>query len=317
MTRLSIIIPIHNAEAELPKCLESILRQVGEADRILLIEDSSTDNSGALCDQYAASNPCIQAYHVNFKGPSPTRNYGIEHASGQYIMFVDADDWIEDNAIESLLSKAADHEMVVAGYYMENESEVCKKTLVNRPFLPKEDVITLYSLEMLNVLWNKVFRGDIIRQNNILFDPNLKKGEDLLFVLQYLRHISTPIGIVEQCFYHYISKPTGINRSHRETMDSKRSRMERIVEQFMALVGDKAQCAQHMLNLYFRHIRDYLAAESSCSIFGKLSFIKKEARHSIVAEILRSQNSARIRLLRFLHSLRLDVVMFMFNRLFL
>ena len=315
MTRLSIIIPIHNAVADLPRCVDSLLAQVGADDEILLIEDSSTDGSDALCEQYAAKHPCIQTYHVNYRGPSPTRNHGIQRASGQYIMFVDADDWMEDQAIETMLARAKEHEMVVAGYFLETESSVSTKRISHTPTLEKKDVFALYRMEMLNVLWNKVFHGDIIRRENILFDPSLKKGEDLLFILQYLRHVSTTIGIVDQCFYHYISKETGVNRSHRESMDNKRSRMTQIMEQFTAIGADRALYAHHMLNMYFRHLRDYLSAEQVGGL-RKLILIKKEARHSIVADILHD-NHTSIRLLKLLHTLGLDMVMFLLNWLYL
>ena len=315
MTRLSIIIPVHNAETELPKCMDSLLCQVDSSDQIILIEDSSTDNSCALCDRYAEQNSCVETYHVDFKGPSPTRNLGIEHASGQYIMFVDSDDWMENGAIEAMLSRASEHELVVSGYFLENESTVAEKRLSGCSVIAKKDVLALHKSEMFGVLWNKVFRGDIIRRNNILFDTSFKKGEDLLFISEYIAHISTAIGVIDECFYHYISKSAGVNRSHRETMDNKRNRSRLIMEQLSAAKVDKAQFVHHNLNLYFRHIRDYLSNESNCSFFKKLTFIKKEARDSIVADILKSHNSARIQLLKLLHFLRLDIFMFVFNRM--
>jgi len=315
MTRLSIIIPVHNAESELPKCMESLLCQVGSSDEIILVEDSSTDNSGALCDRYAEQNPNIKAYHISFKGPSPTRNFGIEKAIGQYIMFVDSDDWMENGAIDAMLSRASEHELVVSGYFLENESSVAEKRLTGREVIPKEDALALHNTEMFGVLWNKIFHGDIIRKNNILFDTSFKKGEDLLFISEYIAHISTAIGIVDECFYHYISKSVGVNRSHRETMDNKRNRSRLIMKQLEAAKVNKSQFVHHNLNLYFRHIRDYMSGEGDCSIFKKLSFIKKEARDSIVADILKSHSNARIRFLRMLHALHLDVAMFVFNRM--
>ena len=308
MTRLSIIIPVHNAAAELPKCLESLLSQVGPEDQILLIEDASTDGSDALCDRYAEQNPCITAYHVCFRGPSATRNYGLQHATGQYILFVDADDWMDDHVIAPMLSAAADYELVVAGYYFETETDVCEKKLAGMPHIPKENVLSLYKKELLKVLWNKVFRGDIIRREEILFDPSYKKGEDLLFVLQYLRHVTTPIGIVDQCVYHYISKQTGVNRSHRETMDNKRNRTEQIMELLMEITSGDPRCVHH--------IRDYMAVENDLNLLRKVAWIKKEARHPIVRQLLHRTSCGTVRLLRLLHALRLDVVMFLLNRVF-
>lgn len=313
MTRISVVIPVHNAREDLPRCLSSLMAQLSGEDEILLIEDSSTDGSDALCDSYAAQHPQIQCFHVRFGGPSPTRNYGLRHAKGQYILFVDSDDWVDGQAVQLLLDRAEDHELVVGGYYFETAAAVTEKRLAGKTALPKEQVLTLYQTELLNVLWNKLFRGDIIRKNGIAFDENLKKGEDLLFILQYLHHVQTPIAIIDRCIYHYISKDTGINRSHKETMDQKRDRTLQMIEAFHLLVTDKTRLTQQMLNLYFRHIRDYAAGENA----GKLRLIRREARHDIVKQILGLDKSMKIRLLRGLHLCHLDLSMFLANKLLL
>lgn len=310
MTRLSIIIPVHNGEAELPRCLASLVGQISGEDEILLVEDSSTDRSGELCDTYAAAHENIHAFHVNFKGPSPTRNYGIRQSKGKYILFVDCDDYLAEDTVAPMLEKMTRHQMVVTGYYFESGAAVTEKRFSGVSSLNRKDILALYQRELLNVLWNKMFVAAIIRDNRIAFDESLKKGEDLLFILQYLGHVQSDIAILDRCCYHYISKDTGINKSHKESMDDKRGRMERIMKEFSAVVEDRNALSRQMLNMYFRHIRDYSAGQSTLS---RLRFIKGEARNPMVGEILTEAPG----LFRFLHLLHMDCAMFVLNKLLL
>ncbi len=317
MKRLSVIIPVHNAKEDLPGCINSILKQLSAEDELLLIEDSSTDGSYELCDSYAAENPIIQTHHVNFKGPSPTRNYGIQQSTGEYILFVDADDWVEENTVDAMLQEMPRHHMVVGGYYMENESGVFEKKLNSKPQLQKEELLELYRTELLNVLWNKMFVASIIKDNNISFDENIKKGEDLLFILQYTRHIKTSIAVLDGCFYHYISKNTGINRSHKETMEDKINRLVVTIKEFDGIIQDKQRLSKYMLNLYFRLIRDYLSVDGKTSIISKIMFIKKQGRHKVVNEILNIDPNKKMFVFKFLHLLHMDLSMFVLNKMLL
>lgn len=316
MTRLSIIIPVHNAKDDLKRCLQSIINQVEDNDEIILVEDSSTDGSYELCDNYADEYSFIHTYHVNFRGPSPTRSYGIKQSKGEYIFFIDSDDWIEDQTVSKMMEKASSYDMVVGGYFFETPDQTVLKKL-NSKTIDKKDIFELYNAELLNVLWNKIFNASIIREHNILFDDQLKKGEDLLFILQYLQYINTDISILDECFYHYISKDTGINKSHKETMDDKRNRMVMIMKEFLNIVEDHNLFTHHMINMYFRHIRDYLSVEQNKSKLSKLLFIKNQARSILVKDILNNGNGIKISILKLLHGLHLDIIMFVFNRLLL
>ena len=138
-----------------------------------------------------------------------------------------------------------------------------------------------------------------------------------MFVLQYIQHIKTKIAIVDQCFYHYISKETGINKSHKETMQDKRDRMYMIMDEFLKIVDDKNLFVSHMLNMYFRHMRDYMNVEHNQSKMIKLMFMKKQSRNQIVNDIFKHANGMKMMLLKVLHIFHLDIVMFVLNRLFL
>ena len=115
---VSVIVPIYNVEKYLGKCVESICSQTYENIQILLIDDGSTDNSGAMCDALALEDCRIQVFHKENEGLGLTRNFGIKHAIGDYIFFVDSDDYIEKDSIARMLEEAVsqDADLVVEGY---------------------------------------------------------------------------------------------------------------------------------------------------------------------------------------------------------
>lgn len=130
--KISVIIPVYNTEKWLPKCMDSVLSQTYPNLEILLINDGSTDSSGSLCDSYAQKHPQIQAHHQTNQGLSATRNTGLDMASGEYIFFLDSDDYLEPSALELLYDsfKRNDADLVIGSYQTVDTS--------NQP-LTKED----------------------------------------------------------------------------------------------------------------------------------------------------------------------------------
>ena len=100
---ISIIVPVYNAERYLGHCLESIIGQTYKKIEIILLDDGSTDNSGKICDEYALKDNRVKVFHTENKGPSAARNKGIENSNGEFIFFVDADDFIKSNALDLLI----------------------------------------------------------------------------------------------------------------------------------------------------------------------------------------------------------------------
>jgi len=116
---LSVIVPVYNVEAYVARCVESILNQTYKNLEVILVDDGATDASGAICDTFAAQDPRVRVIHKENGGLSSARNAGLETATGEYITFVDSDDWIEGDALEKLLAATLEHqvELVVGGRY--------------------------------------------------------------------------------------------------------------------------------------------------------------------------------------------------------
>lgn len=205
---LSIIVPIYNCITTLERCVYSILAQAWEDWELLLVDDGSTDGSGLLCDRLAANDGRIRVLHKKNGGVSSARNLGIENVRGEHMLFCDSDDWVEPQWCDRLYQVASARQdyLPVCNYYRDSSSG----TAVNQPvqcdalppFLPRADFFLLNQQELLGIPWNKLFRTSIVVEHHIRFRPDLSLGEDLLFVLDYLRHVDG-LTFLNVPLYHY------------------------------------------------------------------------------------------------------------------
>ena len=265
MKRISVIVPVHNAENYLEKCLNSIIPQLSDQDEILLMNDWSTDSSTQICEEYSKKyNNIFTQYNEN-GGPSKTRNLGIEKAAGKYLLFIDSDDYLKENYVVKMLEDIENYELTVCSYSFvyEDLNKIQAQKYSNKlgnVIIPKDDFIKLYHVQLLNLVWNKIYRADIIKKNNIRFDEKITKGEDLLFNLDYIAHINIEIKIINESLYYYVTKPTGLNRSFREPI---KDRMERtsLVYNKMKNITTKHnnEIIAEIINMYFIHLRNFKA----------------------------------------------------------
>lgn len=200
---ISVIVPIFNAEKYLHRCIKRILAQDYTDYELLLIDDGSTDNSGTICDEYAIKDNRIRVFHKENGGVSSARNWGLDKAIGEYIMFVDSDDYMLPGMLEVMLStlesKKAD--LVVCGTtetgggYWRPIADVDYS--INQL---KENFVSLLHTELLSPPWNKIYKKEIIGSNR--FCDDISFGEDLLFNIQYLKKCENISFIKESPFYH-------------------------------------------------------------------------------------------------------------------
>ena len=209
---VSIIVPVYNAERFLEKCVDSILNQSYTNIEVILIDDGSTDNSGNICDLYSQKDKRVKVIHQINSGPSIARNKGIHNASGTFIQFVDSDDYIEPNMIETLVDKInRDVDIVICGYkyiYKENDNIVVRNSNTYKESkISKDEFLDkfgkLFKDYYINYICNKLYITDIIKNNNIYFDSSIGWGEDLIFNLTYLNHCEN-IFIIEDLLYNYV-----------------------------------------------------------------------------------------------------------------
>lgn len=200
--KVSIVIPVYNAESYLTDCIESIINQSYQNIEIILVDDGSTDNSGSICDNYAKKDNRIKVIHEKNSGVSTARNSGIKASSSGYVNFIDSDDIVHSDYIKKLVENV-NSDLLPICRIEEFQDRVTIKNEDNGIInLNKDRFIELCKLTLLNTPCCKLYNLDIIRNNNICFDTKLSLGEDLLFNLDYLKHIDK-IVIVDQVLYYY------------------------------------------------------------------------------------------------------------------
>lgn len=188
---ISIVIPVYNAEKYLRRCLDSVINQSYNHYEIILIDDGSSDNSGVICDEYASKDSRFMVIHKRNEGVSIARNIGIDHTKGEYITFLDADDYLEKCFFEKMIEYSM-FPLVVCAYREFGCREMIKGPENDKEIIVARDIPILwnksYSPYWLYI-WGKLFRSTIIRRNKLLFDTEMRYLEDFCFVMKYISYI--------------------------------------------------------------------------------------------------------------------------------
>lgn len=213
MIKVSVIVPIYNVESLLPICLDSIKGQTLNDFECLLIDDGSTDNSGRICDEYVNKDARFKVIHTLNRGASAARNLGLDNAKGEWIQFVDSDDWVEGNFLQNFFEGTTESDIIFQGFYSEVDNRPQKKVI---DAIPEEKMIdTLIRLEQNDILgWTfcKMFLHSIIAKHHIRFQKDVSLREDMIFTLEYLLHVDS-IGLSAGCGYHYVIRQGSLMKS--------------------------------------------------------------------------------------------------------
>lgn len=215
--KVSIIVPVYKAEAYLHRCIDSLLNQTFQDYEILLIDDGSPDCSGEICDEYAEKDNRIRVFHKENGGVSSARNLGINNSRGEWICFVDSDDWLDSNYIINFINLIIANnlcEIAIQGFIRVDE---LNSKEINKVVFPKISFKSNYELikyieETPNVhngyLWHKCFKKDIIDRYNISFKEGLSFAEDGLFIYEYLKYTKNSYFSSQVGYYHGIRPNT-------------------------------------------------------------------------------------------------------------
>lgn len=217
---VSVVVPIYNVEKYLPRCIESVLLQTFTDFELLLVDDGSLDNSGAICDEYALKDARVKVLHQENKGLSGARNVGIENSVGNYVVFIDSDDYVKDNYLCNLLRILPDDisgmGFVVQGCIkcFENGEEIKMTTLSPHIYHPKE-IDCLFTCE--KEIWGifsacaKLFGRAFLNKYSIRFDETLRFTEDIPFILRCMS-VCDYMVVGKDHDYCYISYPGTMSR---------------------------------------------------------------------------------------------------------
>ena len=227
MPQLSIVIPIYNAAPYLQQCLESILEQTYTDYEVLLIDDGSTDDSADVCRAYAVRDERLHYLHKENGGVSSARNMGIRHAVGQFVCFVDADDWLQPDMLSTVMQTPA--EMADITFYGANKVQdgvVTETIIFPDAFYEKRNPIeqAIYQLryagerDVFGWTWDKVMRTDVIRSHGIMFREDVSFREDELFAFEYCRYIKS-LRVIGKALYNYRVLSTGLTNAGMKRTD--------------------------------------------------------------------------------------------------
>lgn len=219
---VSVVIPYFNSAKQIRKCVESVLAQTYSKLEIIVVDDGSDDDvfsSLADIDDFRLKKP----FRIQHSGVSAARNVGIIQAAGEYIIFIDADDWIEPNHVEVLLKglDIADLAMIEMIIDYPDKSEISPQThdlFMSHKILDLKDYNLLFESYLLSSPCNKIYRTKYLKEIDFLyFEKGISYAEDLLFNLEYLQRIKS-VALMPFITYHYVKNPTSATkRYHRNT----------------------------------------------------------------------------------------------------
>ena len=255
---VSIIVPVYNAEKTIGRCIDSILGQQYTDFELLLVDDGSKDGSGAICDSYALADSRVQVIHKENTGVSDTRNIGISRAAGVYLQFLDSDDWITPDATKLLVEIARDHDcdLVISDFYRVVGERVSRKGDIDEDRVLTREEYAAHMMEQpadfyYGVLWNKLYRRDIVESHRLRMDPELSWCEDFMFNLEYIRHAQRFYALQVPIYYYVKTKGSLASQS---LSISKTIRMKLMLfeyyNQFYKSVLDEDEYEKSRLKVY-------------------------------------------------------------------
>ena len=291
--KISISVPVYNAEKYLRQCLDSLICQTLKDIEIILVNDGSTDSCSGICEEYAQKDERIKVIHKANGGLASARQIALENALGDYFCACDADDWAEPTMYEKMYLKAVETgaDVIMCDYISEYGNGVSKTSNYG-----KEIPSNYYTLinDALNgrfpcSVWSKMYRINIFEQYHISWEPGINMGEDFLMTLKILQH---PVKIVylPECLYHYRRMLGEDSYTNRVTIDSYNQmlRIQEWVESNFDRNSYEIGINHYLINIAFAGLRvdygmtsDYYR-QTSVSRLSILSLVKEHSLKSFI-----------------------------------
>lgn len=272
--KVSVIVPIYNVEEYLRRCVDSILNQTYQNMEIILVDDGSTDGSAIICDNYEKKDDRIVVIHKKNGGLSDARNEGIKKSTGEYIAFVDSDDYINEKYVEMLLNAAIENDAEIAfcGFERVNDVKTIKSTLgIDVVMSGIEIQKFLYSkkinTELFNISWNKIYKRNLFSE---IWFPYGRLNEDYATTYRLFYQTNRIVGINSVLYYYYIregSITNDIKKKEKSYYDMILTEKERIAFYNERQIDDAYIIAKKR---YFYRIMDYISEENFLTYYYDL-----------------------------------------------
>lgn len=281
---ISIIVPVYNAEKTLNRCIDNILNQTFLDWELLLVDDGSTDRSGEICDQYAVKNQRIQVFHKKNGGVSSARNIGLDYAKGEWVVFVDSDDFVREFYLTHLLEHSQKHVDLVISY-----AEIYNKDNVQKESYPAK-LVDDTNFEVMFIEndmhwhtspWSKLYKRSIIEKNHLRFCEGMHIGEDAVFLYSYML-CSKTIYISQDTDYCYCANTSGSLTKRVNSLTSETLAYNQIRATVESLIFQKSIKNSTALNNLNWLIASYQRRILNALYHNK---VQKQKRLSILTEL--------------------------------
>ncbi len=255
---VSVIVPVYNAQKSLARCIDSILNQTFKDFELILLDDGSTDTSGEICDRYAEIDERVRVIHKENSGVSDTRNRGLDIAEGKYLQFLDSDDWITPEATGLFVRTVEENQcdMVIADFYRVIGERVSQKGAIEEDGLMDQVTFAENMLQKpadfyYGVLWNKLYKREIVESYRLRMDSSVSWCEDFMFNLEYVRHIRSVYALKVPVYYYVKTKGSLVSQgmSVKKTIQMKRTVFE-YYNSFCKDVFDEEDYEKYKVQVY-------------------------------------------------------------------
>ncbi len=233
---VSVIIPVYNVEKYIHRCVDSVLAQTLDNIEIILVDDGSPDGSPAICDEYAKKDPRVKVIHKENGGLASARNAGMKVAAGEYMFFVDSDDWLEEDGLEILYNKAKETGVdfvkyrAIRSFWPGKPEHTPVKVepirelvegLYDRERIVSEIYPRLFATNQLTMgavvgAWGALYKTEYIQNHSLYFDEDIKYSEDVIFSAKIVKEADSFYFLDTSGIYHYFYNPDSISKSFRE-----------------------------------------------------------------------------------------------------
>lgn len=267
---LSIVLPIYNVEKYLERCISSILNQQFKSYEMILVDDGSTDDSPMICDRYAKEYSFISVVHKVNGGLSSARNAGLEVASGEYVFWVDSDDWIEQGSLQLLYNcLQKNHTDIVKFNYFRHAdtSERIASTAMPGLYCRKDQIYELVHQALKGAsrfglsVWSHIYKSSFLRDTNLIFISEREIGsEDYLFNLQAYA-LANSVLILDECFYYYDLRQGSLSQRYKENIRAQYTNLYCEYRDTLKRIGLYDEFEKHLLHYYVWSMFDVIGHE--------------------------------------------------------
>ena len=316
--KYSVIIPVYNVEKYIDRCLKSIISQNYDDLEIIVVDNGSTDSSGSICDTYANEYSNISVYHIENHGVGSARNFGLSKARGEFIYFVDSDDYLVGNLFAEFEDKLVlDLDLAVFSYYNSFEEDLTEKQRTEKslPFkgnYDKDGFIKIFKelflSDMLYTVWNKIYRREFLLENNLSFEQ-YELGEDVRFNLDVYRNVNK-IYLSQDSYYVYVigrngSAMSGYNPKRLQYQLQELKLVDKLLEDWHldnSNLDNNVKARILMSNIYN-------ITKQKLPVNKKVKLVKEICKKQDIADFIKNDSSVLNPLIKLLLKCRMYVVL--------